>query len=233
MWQFSTFRWFLVAGLACLAPANQASAEVIVAYPFMFDTNPSQLGERVQSSSFDGSHLLQFVVGNDGFGNVLQAYPPNGATSAANALALNSYFTISVAAVPGNVLDLTTLQFDVGKGGNSDPRGYFIRSSVDGFASDLFATNLPMGPQQPPALQTIDLSTLSSYQGLPAIDFRFFVWAPDVDPAGILHSVDFRNLQLQGEVVPEPSSLALLAVAVAGFGLFRHSRKRFSRGDEA
>jgi hypothetical protein len=127
-----------------------------------------------------------------------------------------------VTAAPGGLLDLTTLQFEVGKGGNSDPRGYFIRSSVDGFASTLFATNLPTGPQMAPALQTIDLSTLSAYQNLSSVDFRFYVWTPNPT----FQSVDYRNLQLQGTVVPEPSSLALFAVAAAGLGLFHHRRKR-------
>jgi hypothetical protein len=80
MRQLSMFRWFLVAGLVCLAGANQASADVIVTYPFTSNTNPSVLGAGVQSSSFDGSHLFTFFVANDGFGNVLQAYPSIGST---------------------------------------------------------------------------------------------------------------------------------------------------------
>jgi hypothetical protein len=223
------FRGFFLATLACIANGTPVLAEVIVSYPFTANTNPSQLGAGVQSSTFNGSHLLQFLVQNDGFGNVLQAYPPNGSISAASALANNSYFNINVTASPGTFLDLTTLQFEVGKGGDSDPRGYLIRTSVDGFSSDLFSTNLPTGPQQAPALRTIDLSTLPAFQNLTSIDFRFYVFAPDV-VGGILHSVDFRNLELQGTEVPEPSSLALFSVATAGVGLFYHRRKRSLRG---
>jgi hypothetical protein len=226
------FLWFFLATVACIASGPPVSAEIIVSYPFTSDTNPSQLGAGVQSSTFDSSHLLQIIVGNDGFGNVLQAYPPAGSTNAAAALANNSYYSITVTAAPGNRLDLTTLQFDVGKGGDSDPRGYFIRSSVDGFGSNLFSTNLPTGPQQAPALQTIDLSTLSLYQDLSSITFRFYEFVPD-EVAGTLHSVDFRELELQGAAVPEPSSLGLFAVAAAGFGLFHYRRKRSSKGNGA
>jgi hypothetical protein len=201
---------------------NQASAAVLVSYPFTSNTNPFMLGPGVQSSSFNGSQLSKFLVFDDGFDYVLQAYPSIGSTSPAAALANNSYFNINVTAAPWVLLDLTTLQFEVGKGGNSDPRGYFIRSSVDGFASALFATNLPTGPHMAPALQAIDLSTLPAYQHVSSIDFRFYVWTP----IPISQSVDYRLLQLQGSAaVPEPSPLALFAAAAAIFGLYHYRRR--------
>lgn len=191
-----------------LSSLSQAEAAVYAQYNFTSDTNVSALGAGV-SSTYDGSHLYDSYVGNDGFGNVLQAYPTSGTTTHDNALANNIYFSINLT---GSNLNLGVLQFDVGKGGNSDPRGYFIRSSVDGFASDIFSTLLPSGSASAPALQSIDFSSLSAFQNLTTINFRFYLFTPSIG-----NSVDFQNLTLNSNInnVPEPSALLLLITGAA------------------
>ncbi|PPD45283.1 MAG: hypothetical protein CTY16_10305 [Methylobacter sp.] len=208
--------FFAICSLLLLG-LSSVEAAVIVQYPFTTDLNPSVLGTGVQSSSYDGSNLSNSYIGDDGYGNVLEAYPSLGSTSYGSAETNNSFFSIAVTASGGNYLNLGTLQFEVGKGGNSDPRGYFIRSSVDGFASDLFSTLLPSGTQQAPGLQTIDLSSLSIFQNLSSIDFRFYVFTPS--PSG--NSVDFRNLELSSSNLPEPSALLLMMIG----GLYLAGRR--------
>jgi hypothetical protein len=217
--------------LAFLMTPAVAKADVLVSYPFTANTSAAFVSPIVATTSFDSSHLNPNPptppIADDGFGNVLEAYPMLGSTSAATALANNSYFTISLTARPGSVLDLDSLAFEVGKGGNSDPRGFFVRTSVDNFASNLFSETLPAGPIAAPVPTTVPLSN-ASFQGLSSITFRFYVWTPD--PTN--NSVDFRNLSVNGPAtaVPEPSSLSLGLLTLGAAGLAALRRRRAATG---
>lgn len=84
------------------------------------------------SGALDLSNLYSTTFADDGFGSVLQAYPASGSTSASNTV---SYFTLTlINTVP---FDPSVLRFQVGKGDNSNPRGYYIRSSLDGYTSNI------------------------------------------------------------------------------------------------
>jgi hypothetical protein len=122
-------------------------------------------------------------------------------------LANSSFFTITVTMNPGFFLNPETLTYDVGKGGAADPRGYIIRSSVDGFSSDLVSVLLPAGGQQAPASGSVDLSA-AQFQGLSVLSLRFYVFTPDPS----VNSVDWANVTLN---TPEPGTLLLMGLAVA------------------
>lgn len=201
---------FAVAGvLSCVLTANTASAALLVSYPFTTNTAASSVAAGV-SSTFESAQLDRYRIGSDGFGNVFQAYRKPNAISAATALSLDTYFSINVAADPGKSLYLSSLSFEVGKGGSSDPRGYRVRSSVDGYASDLALVTLTSGAATAPAPVSIDLSTLGSFEGLSSVDFRIYVWAPTNS-----NSVDFRNLEVNG-TLPTPRTLGLVLAAMGG-----------------
>lgn len=218
----------LMSGLVLAAGvcmSNASAAAVLVNYSFSANTSATVVAPEVQTS-FDASHLANHTVASDGFGVVLQAYAKNGSTTAAGALATDSYFEIHVQANAGQSLNLDALSFEVGKGGPTDPRGFFVRSSIDGFSTDLLLETLPGGAAAAPALRTIDLSLLSAFQGLDDIDLRFFAWMPDPTSQRVA-SVDFRNVSLSGTavaVVPEPGSLLLAGLALAGLALVRRQR---------
>jgi hypothetical protein len=108
---------------------------------------------------------------------------------------------------PGFFLNPETLTYDVGKGGNADPRGYIIRSSVDGFSSDLVSVFLPAGAQQAPSSGSVDLSA-AQFQGLSVLSLRFYVFTPDPS----VNSVDWANVTLS---TPEPGTLLLMGLALA------------------
>lgn len=101
--------------------------------------------------------LSNAFVGDDGFGNVLEAYPAVGSTSATLALANNSFFTLSLNIAPGT-FGPVTVNFNVGKGGSSDPRRFLVRSGLDGFASTVLTQTLPGGANQIPAPQSFSLN---------------------------------------------------------------------------
>lgn len=213
----------LAAILAGCSLYASASASSIVDYMFASSTNATFIATGVKSTSVDGSRLSQFYVGNDGFGNALEAYSANGTTTdAASALTNSSYFSLSVAAAAGKLLDIASLSFDVAKGGDSDPRGYFIRSSVDNFSTNIFAATFSPGVHTAPASVTIDLSQFADQASL---NFRFFVWQPNLS-----NSIDFRNLSLSGSVVasrdgqvPEPVTLLLLLSGLGAICVARRS----------
>lgn len=210
----------IIAGFSIHASALASS---IVEYTFTSSTNATFTATGVASTSVNGSRLSQFYIGNDGFGNVLEAYSADGTvTNADNALASNSYFSLSVAASSGKLLDIASLSFEVAKGGDNDPRGYFVRSSVDNFSTNIFASTLPSGSQAAPSPVTIDLSQFADQA---SIDFRIFVWQPS-----LFNSIDFRNLSLVGNVVnsrigqvPEPVTFLLLLTGLGAIVVTRRS----------
>lgn len=217
----------LVAGTVFgLSP--EAYAGIIAQYPFNVDTNASQIAANVQSSTFDGSNLYGFYIGDDGYGNILEAYPSAGAIDASSAFGNDSYFTVTLTANAGQTIDIGFVEFEVGKGGPSDPRGYFVRSSVDGYTSDLISENLPVGSQPPPAQKTINVSGNPAYQGLSSITFRFYVFAPA--PSGA-YSIDFRSLifltpAVSGDLDVAPGLIISLGVLGGAAIAFRRRRKR-------
>ncbi len=80
----------LFAGLAL-----PVYASTLVLYPFTADLNPTITGSGI-TPTLTLSTLSNAYIGDDGFGNVLEAYPTSGSTSAPLALANNSFFTLSL-----------------------------------------------------------------------------------------------------------------------------------------
>ncbi len=201
----------IVSGLSlaalCLSLAARVDAAPLVLYPFSADLLPTIVAPGV-TPTLDVSTLLQPpptpLINDDGYGNILNAYPTSGSTSAALALANDSFFTLALNAAPISLGPLT-VQFEVGKGGTSNPRGYFVRSSLDGFAADLFSEALPSG-QPPPALRSFGVDAT----GQTALFLRFYVYTPNPNA----NSVDFRNLRV--DTVPEPTGMVLCGLVLLG-----------------
>jgi hypothetical protein len=218
-----------VSAFALLTLSALSQAATLASFPFTVDTNPATITYPALSASF-ASALPQITpfIGNDGFGNVLEAYPMTTAISAATAISTSSYFTITVNASSAGPMALSQLLFEVGKGGASDPRGYFIRSSIDGYANDLFAQTLPVGATQAPAPAVVNLSGIAGMDRVNAITFRFYVYTP----TPTTNSVDFRNLAVVGSQAPalpvpvnQLTWLLALALAVLGGALQIRQRK--------
>jgi hypothetical protein len=221
-------------GLTLLLLTTCASASVLYQYPFTSsgNFNPTSVTPFVQSLTLDTTNLnaASPCVCDDGFGVVFQSYPSNTSTSHGTALSNNSFFTITLNLMAGSSMNLTSLAYNVGKGGSGDPRGYFIRSSVDGFASDIKAVTLPTGAQAAPGADLVDLSG-ASYQGLSSLALRFYIWTP----FPVSNSVDWNNITLNGTAqaapgsTPEPGSLWLLVGGLTIVGAKRLKRCRTVR----
>jgi hypothetical protein len=200
--------------------AAPARASVLASFPLNANYTATNLAANVASATIDTSTLSDAYIGNDGFGNVAEMYPNNSGTSAALALATDSYFTLNISS-NGGPLNLGVLNFSVAKGGSSDPRGYAIYDSLDGFASALFATQLPTGVNTAPAPESLSLGT--DFQSATDVSFRFYVYTPQPQ----YNSVDFSNISLAtstGNSVPEPGALSLMGVGIACLGLLMMRR---------
>ena len=168
---------FLILALVLCAEA-QTFQEVL--YPLSADLSNIVSPVGSATSSIDLANInIWNVPFDDGFGNVLEVRANSGSTSPAAAISTNTYFTVTFSSSDA----MNTLEFDVNSGGSSTPRGWVVRTSLDGYASDLGSGSTVYAA---PALVTMSLpSDVSS------ITFRIYVFSPSISS-----SVDFRNLRL-------------------------------------
>ena len=106
-------------------------------------------------------------------------------------------FKFTLTANAGFLLDLSSLTFDVMRGGGSTPRGYDVRSSVDNFAATLRTEDVQtVRPVFTPI--SIDLSG-APFQDLSTITFKIFGYSP-----GTGSSLDYDNIVVNGMTVTLP-----------------------------
>lgn len=215
---------FSITACVC-APLH---AGVVLSYPFNNSADgqngfaPSAFNSSVLASQAvtKGLGLGQFSVETDaGLGQVLTTGPGtavSGAT-AADALLNNWYFTINL--TPQSTMDISSIELDWSRGGTNGTRGWFVRSSQDNYATDLYSNETPHGTAV--GLQHVSIS-LSGFSGIGATDFRVYIYTSTTG-----RYMDFQNIQfngLSGAPVPEPSTLAIFGLGSLGVA-YRARRK--------
>lgn len=225
-----------VVALACIA--NAASASVIANWnftagnlnPAATDSNVTVTPIAVNSSVLLNNSGAASKNWTGGANTVFAAYPAAACTSEAATVSAGGYFSFTLTPAAGQTLNLSDLQFDVANGANSGAglyRGYVLRSSLDNYATDLAAadpTGIPTTYVEGATMQhiTADLSG-ASFQGLTSgtpVTFRFYAWLTNASGA---RAVDFDNITVNGGLVPEPASLAMLVLG--GLGVLVRRRK--------
>jgi hypothetical protein len=214
----------VVLGLL-VGAAEQARASIVLEYQF---TGGS-------FSPFNGVQMAASNVNATGSSATLQsgatirdtAFLRNAilSTTAADAVDNNQYLQFTATPNTGYAMNLSNLTFDAAESSSSGPSGWVLRSSLDGFASNIATSQVTT-----PTLSefTVGLSG-AAFQNVPEATFRLYVYSPGTDTG-----VFFDNLTLNGTTMrtvvaaaPEPSSLAYAATGVlmlAGFAWRKRHR---------
>lgn len=147
---------------------------------------------------------------------VLRVQPTDGNTSLTTAVAQGKFFEFSVTG-SGALLDLTSIEFDAGRGGASEARGWGLASSLDNFAT-ILGTDATIDTVRPNFTHyTVQLDP-NVFTDIAGVTFRMYVFSP-----GNGSTVEFDNITVNGiaHAIPEPASAMLGLLGVAGLALRR------------
>jgi len=145
------------------------------------------------------------------------------ATTSALAVSGNRFFSFSVTPNTGFQTSFTSLTFDAGVGGTG-LRGYVVRSSVDGFASNIATANIVTTRPNLVAV-SVPLTGAAFQDVLTPTTFRVYSYT-----AFNGQTVDYDNVTVNGTTalavaVPESSTMVLLGLAGA-LGAVRIIRRK-------
>ena len=185
--------------------AGTAHASTLVLYPFNnssdgqsgFSYTTIDSAVLASSSVSKGPGLGDFNVAADswsGTNQVLQNGPGSTITdaTAADAIANNWYFNINL--TPNTTMNIGSIEADWSRGGTTGSRGWFVRSSQDSFASNLYSNETPVGTAT--GLQHVSFD-VSGHTGIGATDFRFYIYTSTTG-----RYMDFQNIQFNSSAPP-------------------------------
>jgi hypothetical protein len=213
---FRLVRSFALVAFATTAPmlmSGHASAAVLVIYPFDNNAdgnngfNYTTFNSSVLASSVlsEGPGMGIFVVNTDGLlpnVQVLKTGPGTAISGATSAAALVNDWYFQIALTPDLSMDIDSIEADWTRGGTSGVRGWFVRSSLDNYASNLYSNETPNGTSKGLQHASFDITGFTGLTN--RVDFRFYIYT---DTTG--RYMDFQNIQFNSDstsAVPEPAS---------------------------
>ncbi|MGJ8644105.1 MAG: beta strand repeat-containing protein [Luteolibacter sp.] len=200
----------VVSSYSFVNPANANGSDAV--YPAVFEATTFDPSVTAGNWSRGAGFTAMTSVGLDP-DQTMQVAEGNGLADGtdddmAGAIAADQYLGFTVTANGGNVLNLDSLEFDIQRAtrGCND---YSVRSSVDGFATDiptgLAAGYTDQGITTTLTVQNIDLSD-PSFDGLTSIEFRIYLDDRQNNGGGA-SAVVFDDVVLNGIVVAPGSSI--------------------------
>jgi len=167
---------------------------VLLAYNLASDFAASTVASNITGSIMTNASLSYFARDTLAYASdpILVANPPASTTSAALAITNGSYFFITITPTSGNSISLTTLTFNIARGGASTPRGYDVRSSVDSFAASLGTADVATARTTWTNV-SIDLSAAGFQNVTGSITFNIYLYAPSEG-----NSLDIDDVVING-----------------------------------
>jgi len=137
-----------------------------------------------------------------------------GATDYAGAFAANEYISWFVQADVGSIITVTNISFNFERSG-AGTSNIVVQSSFDGFSANLFASNDMNNTTFAPSFGV-------SLSGSNSVEFRLYGWNAGA-AAGVTRFRDLtgNDLAVQGTVIPEPGTMALMGLGLLGLGYLR------------
>ena len=217
----------LAAGMLILATllafGSRATAETILQYSFGQAGPTTEIAGVTGGDIANGGSLLTWGYNtSDPYDSAPVLHTNPGGTVSADvdtAFANNNFFYFTLTPDSGTSLNLTSLSFNVARGGEAGTRAYGVRSNVTGDTNLSSSTLTNVRPNWIPI--TVDLSTYSGFQNLTsAVEFRFAVATESTG-----QSLEWDDITIEGTVVPEPSTFVLTALGLLGFACHGWRRK--------
>ncbi len=218
------------SAVLCLTPAR---TDILVHYAFTGGSSaPNSEWTGVDADNFVANFGVNTSAssGDDaGFSSFSEnAYIRTDATGSTEAAALSDddYFSFEISAAnPGEFLNLASLVFDFGGSSGSEyDSEIYVQSSVGGFGTGnpvIFTSThtVPASSADAAGLTSGTSVDLTGFAPVETISFQFRF----SDDAGTLSQLNrLDNVILNGAVViPEPSSLFLLSIAVLGLIFYK------------
>ena len=212
----------LAAAAAFVACSAGASASVLVKYPF---NNNNDGSNGFAYTTFDssvlsnasvtaGSGLGQYSVGTDswsGTTQVLKTGPGSSIAGAdANDAVSNSWY-VEFTLTANSSMDIRSIELDWSRGGTTGTRGWFVRSSLDGYTSDLYSNQTPAGTSEGLQHAAFDIGGHTGLSGF--VDFRLYIYTPSF--GGYM---DFQNVQFNSTALAVPGGGIAALGGLAGVG---------------
>ena len=190
---------FTLAGtcLACFCSLTLLQAQVIVTYP---DLNPTGVAEGVTATPLNttGSSLPDLEI----YEGLIETEPVADSTSAALAVDYDQFFQFTLTPGANRKLDLGVVTFEADYEDAGSPRGWVLRSSIDGFSTDLASEEVWT---EHPVLSFFSIRLPEDqFLGLTEpVTFRIYTYAS----GGGDRILDFDNIQVLGTVDMPPRIL--------------------------
>lgn len=218
-----------------LTPQAQ-SAVILGNYPFTSNLASTVTQPNTTISAVSVSTTTSLIISAPSSAANIAWNPSVGsARTQASAFTNGDYIEFTLTPSSGFAADLTLLTFNYGGSGGGYSANFFVRSSVDSYAANVGALASYVVPASSsngntPELFSVSLESLPAFQDITTpITFRLYSFIDNLtSPYSGTMRARLDNLQLQGDIVtvPEPHSLALVAVALGGWLAFsRRNRK--------
>jgi hypothetical protein len=123
------------------------------------------------------------------------------AVDAATAVEQQVYFEFNIPVVPNGALTLTNLSFNIARSGANTPAGYVVRSSVDGFTTDLATADVAT---QRTTYTAVSIDLGSDFIAVTdSVLFRVYIYTPNTG-----ESMDLDDIIVTGDSIKYESVAA-------------------------